>query len=87
MFTPGKIIYVRSSYEMQVHYFTDVKISSSYYESRSNSEQLGVYRVSYCIQWISRAAPCEKSFQAYAESEGPDQPAHARRLIRVFTFC
>ena len=28
-----------------------------------------------------------RSFRACADSEGPDQPAHPRRLIRALAFC
>ena len=30
-------------------------------------------------------APCETCLREYADSEGPDQSAHARTLIRAFT--
>ena len=31
------------------------------------------------------ASPCENLLRSYADSEGPDQPAHPRSLIRAFT--
>ena len=34
---------------------------------------------------VTLATLCEKCFQAYADSEGPDQTAHPRSLIRAFT--
>ena len=35
-----------------------------------------------CFIWV---APCETRLWTYADSEGPDQPAHPRSLIRAFT--
>ena len=36
-----------------------------------------------CRETIFLASPCKTCFQAYANSEGPDQPAQMHRLIRA----
>ena len=38
------------------------------------------------IRSLNEPRPAKTCSRAYADCEGPDQPAHARSLIRVFTF-
>ena len=41
--------------------------------------------ISTCVVWLIGLCHAITCLQAYADGEGPDQPAHSRSLIRAFT--
>ena len=63
-------------------------MDSAEFLSRDKKEELDMYQINSSTKTaaVTLSGPCyaKTCLWAYADSEGPDQPAHPRSLIRTF---